>query len=187
MNVCTCACVWASEWARERERIHACRHTVWGANARVTQAHRGSRFLFRVIFNHSSIVHWGGVSVRPRAHIYGSSLLSACSEDPPSLFAEAAVYRWAAIPTRHLCEFWASKFRSSHFLGKRFSHRAISPALTDAYLKWVLVGLRFCGPMRRTCNPREGFLNFLNEELRIQKAFILPHQEGITRIKQLKV
>lgn len=177
MSVCTW--VWASEWEGENTCLQVCRHTVWGANACVTQAHRGSRFSFRIIFNHPSIVHWGGVSVRSRAHIYGASLLSAWSEDPPSLFSEAAVYRWAAIPTQHLCEFWASKLRSSHFLGKRFSHRAISPVFTDAYLKCVLVGLHFCGPMKNVCNPTEGFQIFWMEIYIFSKhSFFLTKKES---------
>lgn len=168
MSVCPCAWVRASEWEGENTCLQACRHTVWDSNACVNKAHRGSRFSFRTIFHHPAIVLWGGVSVRSGAHTYGASLLPACSEDPPSLFSGAAVYRWAAIPTQHLCEFWASKLWSSHFLGKRFSHRAISPVFTDAYLKCVLVGLHFCGPMKNVHNPTEGFLNFLNGDLHIQ-------------------
>lgn len=69
--MCTCACL---ERASER------RHTVCSANARVTPAHRGSRFLFRILPLRPRA--GGGGSGRPRAHTYDSSLLSACSEDP---------------------------------------------------------------------------------------------------------
>lgn len=132
-----------SERGVREDTICKCVDTLCGVQIHVWPKHRGSGLLFRLIFSHSSIVPWGGVSGRPWAQTNDSSLLSACSEDPPSLFSEATIYTWAATPTGHLCEFWGSRLWSSHFLGERFGHRTISSTLTDAHLRCVLVGLHF--------------------------------------------
>lgn len=64
VRVCVHMCMLrASERVREDACSQVCGDTVCSANARVTPAHGGSRFLFRIIFSHSSIAPQGGGGV----------------------------------------------------------------------------------------------------------------------------